>query len=156
MVEGANRNAASTLAAVRNALGLSASAGPNSPSVITGIASQLNFRELVHTSYYTCAPLQALMIAHVRAHSTSRNGAGALSAWYEEGRRQLMQPEEAGAQREGCNRTRMLRLVEGVALCGVALLAWTASSALYQSAIYPLTDRESAEPSNPHGVRVRI
>jgi len=51
LVTTANSHAASTLAAVRNVLGLAASSNSELPSLVTAIGAQIQNRELVHTLY---------------------------------------------------------------------------------------------------------
>jgi hypothetical protein len=148
LVTTANQNAAGTLAAVRSALGLGATAGPDSPNVITGIAKQVTFRELVHTSYYLCSSVQNLISFHILSHSSmhpEREAASLHSAsldWYFGNRERVAHPADPHSplSQVGGAEHRALPLLQGMGLACVALLAWISFSGLFRSYIDVLTD----------------
>jgi tetratricopeptide (TPR) repeat protein len=148
IVDIANRNARVTLAAVRSALGLSATAGPGSPSVITGIASQVTLRELVHTSYCVCPAISELIAIHTLSHATARPGGieaarvdPSLTGWYADARQEAsaMGPH-ATLSLSIWSPRRVLPLVQGVGLACLTVLAWIGLSGVYRSSVEVLTD----------------
>jgi tetratricopeptide (TPR) repeat protein len=62
----ANRHAADTLAKVRNVLGLSAAAGRDFHGIALGLAEQLSWAELVHTSYFDLPEVVSLMAGRIQ------------------------------------------------------------------------------------------
>jgi hypothetical protein len=147
MVALANQNAAATLAAARTAIGLSATAGPSAPSIITGIGTQFSFHELVHTSYYTSGPIQELIAVHIRTHASTDSDASdenvvafsPLTAWYLNGRQSVLN-RKSDPVSAITNKAVTLHFVQGVVLTMVAALAWVATSASFRASIYPLTE----------------
>lgn len=145
LVAEANLHAANTLAALRGVLGLSAAAGPNSPNVITGLAAQLKFDELVHTSYYLSVPLQALIVHHVLAHGAAETVPEdgllqeSLRDWYGGGGRRALTRSSGDAPAAVKPRTQNLQLLVGTTLAAFALLLWLAAASLYRFSVAPLT-----------------
>jgi hypothetical protein len=150
LVAKANEGAATILASLRTALGMSVTAGPGSPNIITGMAAQINFRDLVHTSYYASEPIQDLLACHMIANASSRDGpaqavpaVSRLKDWYFENRLRVTgRPAEASTPSPAdWRRIRTLTRIEGIGLAALVFAIWTALLGISRASLDVLTDR---------------
>jgi tetratricopeptide (TPR) repeat protein len=68
LTEQADAHAATTLRKIRQAFGVTAGTGEDTPVVMGNIARQLTFQELVHTSYFDFPEIRALLAEHIIHH----------------------------------------------------------------------------------------
>jgi pimeloyl-ACP methyl ester carboxylesterase len=156
LVKVANTQAASTLAAVRNVLGLAASSNSELPTTVTAIGTTVQNRELVHTLYYTNEDICKLLALHVTANRTaplSYQGSSVpptIEAWLESGRAET-NPAGVPAVRPVGNltelrrRTAMLPILQSTATVAALGLAWMTSSTIHIALIYPSTEHYQIE-----------
>jgi hypothetical protein len=99
----------------------------------------------VHTSYYLCPPLQALISHHVLDHSAGEAVIDdgllheSLRGWYLDGKRQALARTMGDAAAVVMPKNGNLQILVGTMLTGFALLLWLASSSLYRFSVAPLT-----------------
>ncbi len=150
LVAKANEGAATILASLRTALGMSVTAGPGSPNIITGIATQINFRDLVHTSYYASEPIQDLLACHVIANASARAGpapaapaVSELKDWYFENLARVTGPpvEASMPSPADWRRIRTLTRIEGIGLAALVFVIWAALLGISRASLDVLTDR---------------
>ncbi|MBR0852425.1 hypothetical protein JQ543_32170 [Bradyrhizobium diazoefficiens] len=150
LVAKANEGAATILASLRTALGMSVTAGAGSPNIITGMAAQINLRDLVHTSYYTSEPIQDLLACHVRAKASPRDSAAQTPAasselrdWYFENLpRAIGRPAGTSPPSPAVSpKIRTLTRIEGIGLAAMVLVIWTALLGISRASLDVLTDR---------------
>ena len=146
LISTANDQAALTLAAVRNVLGLALESTSNRPSLVTGLTDKFTFRELVHNLYFANTDVRETLRLHVtssrsRTHAT----ASALQTWMQAGRASSG-PDGSDSTTfaaESRSRRQVSLLLPAIQSGAVALgvaMAWLISFNVYQSSVYPYTD----------------
>jgi hypothetical protein len=160
LVGAANEGAAATLAKMRNALGVAAEGGAEAPNFLTVARDSLNFRELVHNSYFDNDGLRELIALHIEAQGDPEAAGApagtALAAWLRGGYRDPERLAAAPAPKRDRRRLRTLPLLQGLLAVSLIGLVWTAAAGLHAAYVYPYTNRSQIDLVVNSDVALRI
>lgn len=166
LIKTANDHAASTLAAVRNVIGLAASSNSELPSLVTAIGAQIQSRELVHTLYYANENVCDLLALHVaqripQTSILSQSAPSMIGAWLESGSA-VGEPVVAAAGNPAVDlagwhqRTGLLGAIQSVTVASALTLALLASSAVYTAVVRPYSEQYQIEYIANQDIMARV
>lgn len=150
LIEEANKNAAHTIASVRNILGLGATSESNR-SLVAGLAESIKYNELIHTSYFDNADIRKLLKEHIlgKQKESTQEMAAVLT--------KAIEPKSPRSNERSYNNTfTSLSFLLNATASLLIILAWTSSSVLYDSYVYPFTKEYQVKFIASQNITARI